>query len=71
MRKCKTTSYDTDDLFEAELLEFAEKQGKYSKYVKRLIAEDKTKKEKEQIPVQDPEPIIEESEPKGDIDSFL
>lgn len=37
-RKCKTTSFDTDDDYERELLEFAETQGVYSRFVKRLIA---------------------------------
>lgn len=41
MRKCKTTSFDLSDPFEKELLEYAEQQGKFSRYIKRLIEKDK------------------------------
>lgn len=41
VRKCKTTSFDLSDAYEAELLRHAEDQGNYSRYVKRLIARDK------------------------------
>lgn len=41
MRKCKTVSFDLEDAFELELLEHAESNGKFSKYIKRLIDKDK------------------------------
>lgn len=42
-RKCKTVSFDKTEEFERELLAYAESQDKYfSKYVKRLIAADRS-----------------------------
>lgn len=41
MRKCKTVSFDLTDTFEAGLLAHAEANGKFSKYIKRLIQQDK------------------------------
>lgn len=40
-RKCKTISFDLTDGFERDLLDHAEANGKFSKYIKRLIQEDK------------------------------
>ncbi|MEK4132033.1 hypothetical protein NYE67_20675 [Solibacillus sp. FSL W8-0474] len=40
-RKCKTVSFDKEDVFEADLLAFAESKGKFSKYIKRLIQKDR------------------------------
>lgn len=41
-RKNKSVSFDLTDAYEKQLLEHAEKaeNGKYSKYIKRLIAND-------------------------------
>lgn len=39
-RKCKTASFDLTDAHEAKLLRHAEAQGKFSRYVKRLIERD-------------------------------
>lgn len=69
-RKCKTVSFDKDDPFEANLLKFAESNGKFSKYIKRLIQKDK---EGQFTPVmmQQPE-IINAYEPDAnDMASFL
>lgn len=43
-RRCKTVSFDLSDKFEEELLEYAEAQGKFSRYVKRLIEDDRKRK---------------------------
>lgn len=43
-RKCKTVSFDLLDKHEVELMEYAENQGKFSRYVKRLINDDMNKK---------------------------
>ncbi len=42
MRKNKSTSFKTDDSYEAKLLTWAEadERGDYSKYIKRLISRD-------------------------------
>lgn len=40
-RKCKTVSFDLKDGFEKDLLQHAEKKGKFSKYIKRLIQKDR------------------------------
>lgn len=40
-RKCKTVSFDLSDEFEDGLLQHAEKKGKFSKYIKRLIQRDR------------------------------
>lgn len=40
-RKCKTVSFDLNDGFERGLLQHAEQNGKFSKYVKRLIQKDR------------------------------
>ena len=39
-RKCKTVSFDMEDKHEEDLLKHVESQGKFSRYVKRLIAND-------------------------------
>ena len=39
-RKCKTVSFDLEDKYEEDLLRHVESQGKFSRYVKRLIAND-------------------------------
>jgi len=42
-RKCKTVSFDQTEEYERELLAYAEAQDKYfSKYIKRLIAADRS-----------------------------
>lgn len=42
-RKNKSTSFDLTDEYELELLKFAEgrENGRFSKYIKRLIAQDR------------------------------
>lgn len=40
-RKCKTVSFDLEDKYEEDLLRHVESQGKFSRYVKRLIANDR------------------------------
>ena len=43
VRKCKTVSFDNTEEYELELLAYAEAQDKcFSKYVKRLIAADRS-----------------------------
>lgn len=44
-RRNKSTSFDLSDEYEKELLKYAElkKHGKFSKYVKRLISEDRVR----------------------------
>ncbi|GAA0491441.1 hypothetical protein GCM10008986_16950 [Salinibacillus aidingensis] len=72
MRKCKTASFDLEDKYETDLLEFAEDQGKFSKYVKRLIAADKEKNSQPTV-IQTQNHIQEPQEPEteGDVDSFF
>lgn len=43
-RKCKTVSFDLSDKHEEDLLKYAESCGKFSRYVKRLIEEDRKRK---------------------------
>lgn len=72
MRKCKTTSFDLTDPYEVELLDHTIKQGKYSKYIKRLIAEDVSKNNQTTTEISAPVTIMEDSTPKeGDVDSFF
>lgn len=42
-RKNKSTSFDLTDEYELELLKYAEEKenGKFSRYIKRLIAQDR------------------------------
>ncbi len=42
-RKCKSISFDLTETHERELLAHAQSQGKFSRYVKRLIAADRAK----------------------------
>lgn len=64
MRQVKSISFDLSDEFERGLLNHAEKNGKFSRYIKRLIQRDKDGI-KEQPVI---EPQIEEPE---NIDSFF
>jgi hypothetical protein len=65
MRKVQPVSFSLDDQFEKALLEHALSNGKFSKYVKRLIQRDK-----EGGHVVVPE-IEKEIQPKGIASSFL
>lgn len=46
-RKNKSISFDLTDAYEKDLLDYAERtdRGKFSRYIKRLIAEDRTRNE--------------------------
>lgn len=70
-RKCKTVSFDLTDKYERQLLEYIESQGKFSKVVKRLIA-NSMKEEKTTIKVTGQE-IKEETdlEDKDAMDMFF
>ncbi|MBQ6447027.1 hypothetical protein KGR20_15765 [Cytobacillus oceanisediminis] len=65
-RKVRPVSFNLDDPFEFELNEYANKNGVFSKYIKRLIQRDKEKTFTNIIEVSN-----ESSKKKGIAKSFI
>lgn len=61
-RKIKTVSFDVTDPGEKEILDYVEKKGKFSPYVKRLLFSDM--RGEFRVPEQKPEKVIEVGEVK-------
>lgn len=68
MRKCKTVSFDLSDAFESDLMAYAEDQGKFSKYIKRLIQNDKMGHQRPAI-IPDKMEVVDD--PDDAIDSYF
>jgi hypothetical protein len=65
-RKVQPVSFNLSDVFESNLYKFAMSNGKFSKYIKRLIQRDK---EGSMVPVRIE--LVEEPKKKAVISSFL
>ena len=65
-RKVRPVSFNLNDPFEYELNEHANKNGVFSKYIKRLIQKDK-----EKIPINFIEVTNEQRQKKGVAKSFI
>ncbi|KAA0944046.1 hypothetical protein FQ087_18140 [Sporosarcina sp. ANT_H38] len=69
-RKTKSISFDLTDEYEKGLLEFAESKedkGKFSRYIKRLIAQDRDGSIRtSSMPVMPEIPVMEEQEEDED-----
>lgn len=78
MRKIKSTSFNTKDEFEKELLLYAEQKenGNFSRYIKRLIVKDRDSENIVHVPVSNNDipssPAIDrEDEDIESMESFL